>query len=242
MTQSKFGILKKIFIVEDEADLAENLEAILINSGYDVVGKEEEGERALTKILMAKPDLILMDIMLKGLTDGIDLTSRIREKSNVPIIFITAHAKQPYLERVSELNYDSFLLKPFTKEVLNTTINLTFLKYLKKKIEKNILNIRDKGFLVPIDEDDIIMLKADGLYTRIFTKTRQYVIRDILKDVIGKLSDKKFIRIHKSYLVNLDFVTAFNSKEVTIANFVVPIRRGYFRELGDLLVDRLNNY
>jgi len=242
MTQSKFAVLKKIFIVEDEADLAENLEAILINSGYDVVGKEEEGERALTKILLTQPDLILMDIMLKGLTDGIDLTSRIRETSNVPIIFITAHANQHQLERVSELNYDSFLLKPFSKEVLTTTINLTFLKYLKKKAEKNIFNIRDKGFLVPIDEDDIIMLKADGLYTRIFTKTRQYVIRDILKDVIGKLSDKKFIRIHKSYLVNLDFVTAFNSKEVTIANFVVPIRRGYFRELGDLLVDRLNSY
>lgn len=241
MIQAKTTISKRIFIVEDEADLAENLEDILKNSGYEIVGKEEEGEKALSKILQSKPDLILMDIMLKGLTDGIDLTTRIREKSNVPIIFITAHAKQTYLERVSELVYDSFLLKPFTKEVLTTTINLTFLKNQKKKSDKNILNIRDKGFLVPIDEDDIIMLKADGLYTRIFTKTRQYVIRDILKDVIGKLSDKKFIRIHKSYLVNLDYVTAFNAKEVTIANFIVPIRRGYFRELGELLVERLNN-
>jgi DNA-binding LytR/AlgR family response regulator len=241
MTQVKPSLSKKIFIVEDEIDLAENLEDILINSGYQIIGMEEESENALSKILLTKPDLILMDIMLKGPMDGIELTKKIREKSNVPIIFITAHAEQTYLERISELNYDSFLLKPFTKEVLTTTINLTFLKYLKKKSEKNILNIRDKGFLVPIDEDDIIMLKADGLYTRIFTKTRQYVIRDILKDVIGKLSDKKFIRIHKSYLVNLDYVTAFNAKEVTISNFIVPIRRGYFRELGELLIEKLNS-
>jgi DNA-binding LytR/AlgR family response regulator len=233
--------MKKIFIVEDEIDLAENLQDILNNSGYEIIGREEEGEKAFHRILESKPELILMDVMLKGVIDGIELARQIRTKSAVPIIFITAHSEQIYLERISGLNYDSFLLKPFTKEVLLTTISLTFLKYLNKKAGKNILSIRDKGFLVPIDEDNIIMLKADGLYTRIYTSTRQYVIRDILKDVIGKLSEKKFVRIHKSYMINLDYVTAFNAKEVTIASFVVPIRRGYFRELGELLVDRLNN-
>jgi DNA-binding LytR/AlgR family response regulator len=233
--------MKKIFIVEDEIDLAENLQDILNNSGYEIIGREEEGEKAFHRILESKPELILMDVMLKGVIDGIELARQIRTKSTVPIIFITAHSEQIYLERISGLNYDSFLLKPFTKEVLLTTISLTFLKYLNKKEGKNILSIRDKGFLVPIDEDNIIMLKADGLYTRIYTSTRQYVIRDILKDVIGKLSEKKFVRIHKSYMINLDYVTAFNAKEVTIASFVVPIRRGYFRELGELLVDRLNN-
>ncbi len=232
--------MNKVFIVEDEQDLADNMAAILRSSGFDVVGKEDSGEIAIRKIQQSKPDLILMDIMLKGEMDGIELTQKIREKSTVPIIFTTAYYEQMYLERVSDINYDSFILKPITKDVLITTITLAFLKVKRKKVEKNILNIRDKGFLVPIDEDDIIMLKADGLYTRIYTTTRQYVIRDILKDVIGKLSEKKFIRIHKSYLVNLDYVTAFNAKEVTIANYIVPIRRGYFRELGDLLVDRLN--
>lgn len=232
--------MNKVFIVEDEQDLADNMAAILRSSGFDVVGKEDSGEIAVKKIQQSKPDLILMDIMLNGEMDGIELTQKIREKSNVPIIFTTAYYEQMYLERVSDINYDSFILKPITKDVLITTITLAFLKVKRKKVEKNILNIRDKGFLVPIDEDDIIMLKADGLYTRIYTTTRQYVIRDILKDVIGKLSEKKFIRIHKSYLVNLDYVTAFNAKEVTIANYIVPIRRGYFRELGDLLVDRLN--
>lgn len=233
--------MKRIFIVEDEFDLAENLEAILINSGHEIIGIEEDGEKAYNRIIESKPDIILMDIMLQGKIDGIELTKKIREKSRVPIIFISAYYDQKYLERISELTYDSFLLKPFTKDVLITTLNLTILKSLQKKIEKNILQIRDKGFLVPLNEDDIIMLKADGLYTRIYTTTRQYVIRDILKDVIGKLSEKQFIRIHKSYLINLDYVTAFNAKEVNIGTHVVPIRRGYFKELGELLVRRLNN-
>ncbi|SDZ40183.1 MULTISPECIES: LytR/AlgR family response regulator transcription factor [Rhodonellum] len=233
--------MKKIFIVEDELDLAENIRDILKFSGHEIVGNEEEGEKAYKLIMESKPDLILMDVMLKGEIDGIQLAKSVSEKLEVPIIFITAHSDQKYLERISGLKYDSFLLKPFTKEVLITTVNLTFLKYLNKKVTKNILNIRDKGFLVPIDEDNIIMLKADGLYTRIYTIERQYVIRDILKDVIGKLSEKKFIRIHKSYLINLDHVTGFNAKEVTIASFTAPIRRGFFKELGVLLVERLNN-
>jgi two-component system, LytTR family, response regulator LytT len=233
--------MKRIFIVEDETALAENIAIMLKISGYEIAGIEADGEKAYIEILRTKPDLILMDVMLSGKIDGIELTRRIREKSDVPIIFSTAHSDQDFLVRISELNYDSFLLKPFKKEVLLTTINLTFLKYLKRRVEKNILQIRDRGFLIPVDEDDIIMLKADGLYTKIYTKARQYVVRDILKDIIGKLSERKFIRIHKSYLINLDYVTAFNSKEVNIATFVVPIRRGYFRELGNLLVERLNS-
>jgi two-component system response regulator LytT len=233
--------MKKIFIVEDEHDLVENMIEILEFSGYEIIGKEDNGERAYRRINDCKPDVILMDVMLKGDYDGIKLASKIREKSQIPIIFITGQSDPKYLERISGLSYDSFILKPFNKEVLLTTISLTFLKYINRKGAKNILSIRDKGFLVPIDEDSIIMLKADGLYTKIQTIDRQYVIRDILKDVIGKLSDKKFVRIHKSYLINLDYVTGFNAKEVTISSYVVPIRRGYFRELGELLVERLNN-
>jgi two-component system, LytTR family, response regulator LytT len=233
--------VKKIFIVEDEVDLAEDIGNILTNSGFEVSGIEEDGSKAFTTILELKPDLILMDIMLKGEMDGIQLSKNLRSKSDVPIIFTTAHSDFSYLERISNLSNSSYILKPFVREVLIANIHLSLLKFSRKKPEKNVLSIRDKGFLVPIDEDDIIMLKADGLYTRIFTENKHYIVRDILKDVIGKLSDTKFIRIHKSYMINLYYVTAFNAKEVTISNFVVPIRRGYFKELGQLLLERLNN-
>jgi two-component system, LytTR family, response regulator LytT len=227
--------MKKIFIVEDEFDLAQNFQTILENYGFEVVGNEESGEKAYELILERNPDLILIDVLLNGELDGIDLAKKIREKSNVPIIFITAHQDQSYLERISVLNYDSFLLKPFNRDVLVTTINLSFLKFSNRKCTKRFLNIRDKGFLVPIDENDIIMLKADGLYTRIYTNLKQYIVRDILKDVKSKLSDDKFIRVHKSYLINLNYISAFNAKEVSISNFVVPIRRGFFKELTELL-------
>lgn len=231
--------MKNIFIVEDEVALAENVETILSLSGYTIVGKEGDGDRAFDLILKLKPDLILMDVMLQGKISGIDLSQMIRQVSDIPIIFITAHSDKSYLERISTLNYDSYILKPFSKEVLISTIYLSSLKQSRKGYSNNVLNIRDKGFIVPLKEDKIIMLKADGLYTRIYTTEREYVIRDILKDVTSRLSENKFLRIHKSFIVNLDFVTAFNSKEVTVKKFVVPIRRGFFKEFSKILHDRV---
>lgn len=233
--------MRKIFIIEDDIDLADNIAEILKFHSFDVVGKENSAENSFRLITEANPDIVLMDIVLVGKIDGIQLAEQIREKLEIPIIFITGNSDQSYLQRISNIDNDSFILKPFTIDVLITTINLTFLKYLRKKAEKNILNIRDKGFLVPVDEDNIIMLKADGLYTKIHTKDKVYLIRSILKDVVGKLSEKKFIRIHKSYLVNINYVIAFNSKEITIGEFKVPIRRGYLKELEQLLTNRLNN-
>lgn len=228
--------MKRIFIVEDEQDFAENLELLLINSGHTVIGIEENGEQALDRILDSNPDLILMDVMLSGKIDGIELSKLLRKKSKVPIIFISAYSDPKYLERISEVVYDSFILKPFTKDVLTATINLSIFKSNKEKDDKKLLRIRDKGLLIHLKEEEIVMLIADGLYTKIYTTNRQYVIREILKSVTSKLSEKQFIRIHKSYLVNLKFITAFNAKEVYLGDHVIPIRRGYFKELGEILI------
>jgi two-component system, LytTR family, response regulator LytT len=232
--------MRKIFIIEDDKDLADNIEEILKFHSFDVVGKENSAENCMNSIMDVNPDIVLMDIILEGEIDGIQLAEQIREKLEIPIIFITANCDQSHLQRISKIDNDSFILKPFSKNVLITTINLSFLKYLRIKSAKNILNIRDKGSLVPLDEDDIIMLKADGLYTKINTKNKEYMIRSILKDVVGQLSEKKFIRIHKSYLININYVKAFNSKEVTIGEFKVPLRRGYLKELENLIGNRLN--
>jgi DNA-binding LytR/AlgR family response regulator len=231
----------KIFIVENEAELAENIEDILNFSGHLVVGKEGDGEKALQSISKLNPDLILLDILLTGRLNGIDVAHKIREFTDIPIVFITGHSDRSYLDEIAFINHISFILKPFSKEVLNSIIYLAFLKQNKRLLSNNIYYVRDKGFIVPLKEFNIVMVKADGLYTRIFTKDKQYVVRDILKDVTAKLSEDTFVRIHKSYIVNLDHITGFNSKQVTVLNYIVPIRRGYFKELSQLLDDRVNS-
>jgi DNA-binding LytR/AlgR family response regulator len=230
--------MKKIFIVEDESEFAENIEIILNLSGHLVVGKEKEGQLALRSILKLDPDLILLDINLKGVLNGINVAHKLREHSDIPIIFITAHSDENYLVEIAGIKNSFFKLKPFSMEALNTIISLAFLKQPLVNKNPKTLNIRDKGFTVPLKEENIIMLKAEGLYTRIYLLERQYVVRDILKDVTAKLPESKFIRVHKSFIVNLAHVIGFNSKEVAVLNHKVPIRRGYAKKFAELIRHR----
>jgi|AntRauMFilla1563_2_1112583.scaffolds.fasta_scaffold08016_1 DNA-binding LytR/AlgR family response regulator len=230
--------MKKIFIVEDESEFVENIEIILNFSGHLVVGKEKSGQLALNSILQLDPDLILLDINLKGSLDGINVAHKLREYSDVPIIFITAHSDESYLAEIAGIKNNSFILKPFSMEALNTIISLTFMRQTLVDKNPKILNIRDKGFTVPLKEENIIMLKAEGLYTRIYLAERQYIVRDILKDVTAKLPESKFIRVHKSFIVNLSHVIGFNSKEVAMLNHKVPIRRGYAKKFAELIRHR----
>lgn len=128
--------MRKIFIIEDDIDLADNIAEILKFHSFDVVGKENSAENSFKLITKANPDIVLIDIVLVGKIDGIQLAEQIREKLEIPIIFITGNSDQSYLQRISNIDNDSFILKPFTIDVLITTINLTFLKYLRKKLKK----------------------------------------------------------------------------------------------------------
>ncbi|SNS36362.1 two component transcriptional regulator, LytTR family [Belliella buryatensis] len=232
--------MQKILIVEDEYELALNIQEILINLDYEVVGIFNNAIDVLDFFIDGTADLILMDILINGDLDGIDLCYKLKDKLNIPIVFLTAYSDQGILDRISKVIYDGYLLKPFTVESLKSSIYLALEKPQGKSTSKpasatkNTLKIRDKGFLVPVPVYDILFLKADGLYTKVFTKTKTYVIRDILKDVLGDLPTSSFVRVHKSYLVNIKHISSFNSKELIIEEHTIPIRRGFYKELHEL--------
>jgi DNA-binding LytR/AlgR family response regulator len=232
--------MHKILIVEDEYELALNIQEILINLDYEVVGIFNNAIDVLDFFIDGTADLILMDILIQGDLDGIDLCYKLKDKLNIPIVFLTAYSDQGILDRISKVVYDGYLLKPFTVESLKSSIYLALEKPQRSANSKpipptkNTLKIRDKGFLVPVPIYDILFLKADGLYTKVYTKTKTYVIRDILKDVLGDLPSSSFVRVHKSYLVNIKHINSFNSKELIIEDHTIPIRRGFYKELHQL--------
>lgn len=114
----------QILIVEDEAIVAESIASKLRKFGYQVAGPVPTGEEAIRIAGEARPDVILMDIHLAGIVDGIDAAGEITEKFHIPVIFLTAYADDQTLERAKEVKPFGYLIKPFRERDLHATIRM----------------------------------------------------------------------------------------------------------------------
>lgn len=130
---------EQILIVEDEGIIALDLKGRLNRLGYEVPAIAASGGEAFKYALDIKPDMILMDIRIKGDMDGVDTAHRIREFTNIPVIFISAHADAHTIERVKETCPYGYLTKPFNEKELLTTIETGLYKHdvEKKLLERN---------------------------------------------------------------------------------------------------------
>jgi len=103
----------KILIVEDESTIAKCLTLILSRVGYCIVDVVASGEEAVDIALQTRPDLVLMDIKLRGEIDGITAFERIRKSTDIPVVFISAYADKVFVDRAKLLNPSGYVVKPF---------------------------------------------------------------------------------------------------------------------------------
>jgi CheY-like chemotaxis protein len=102
-----------ILIVEDEAIVAEDLAQKLARLGYEVSGITDLGEEAVVLARERRPDLVLMDISLSGLMDGVEAGERIRRETGLPVVFLTGQADSATLQRAKVTDQFGYILKPF---------------------------------------------------------------------------------------------------------------------------------
>jgi PAS domain S-box-containing protein len=125
----------RILIVEDEMIISMEIKQKLKVMGYDIAGQVISGEAAIQKAGETNPDLILMDIRLKGEMDGITAAKRIMDLYDIPIIFLTAHSDKATLERAIAVSPSGYLLKPFKERELMTNIEMSLHKHrIKQKV------------------------------------------------------------------------------------------------------------
>ncbi|MBD3182005.1 response regulator [Candidatus Poribacteria bacterium] len=119
----------KILVVEDEGIVAQHIKKILERIGYTVSKLVSSGEKAIDFIKQERPNLVLMDIMLKGQMDGIDTAQQIRNKFNIPVVYLTAYADNGTLQRAKQTEPYGYLVKPFQEKDLRTTIEMAIYKH-----------------------------------------------------------------------------------------------------------------
>ncbi len=113
---------KKILVVEDEAVVARDIEQTLTKLGFEVVGTAQFANEAVAKAAETRPDLILMDISLQGNRDGVDAAQIIGDRSDTPVVFLTAHTDKATVARAQGISPAGYLVKPFNRERLRDTI------------------------------------------------------------------------------------------------------------------------
>ena len=234
-----------ILIVEDELIIAEDMANMLERMGYRITGSAMDADEATECLALEKPDLILLDINLGGKKDGIDLAGIINERFDVPFIFTTSHADAVTLERAKKVKPVNYLVKPFKAEQLYTAIEMAMFNLARPAqkdtsgeaeqeeglIIKDALFIKDKYRYTKLPVSDILWIKAEGNYLEIHLLNRKELIRASLSSFLERLNRANFFRTHKSYAVNLDYLSRFEPTVVTILQEEIPITKAYADEL-----------
>ena len=238
-----------VLIVEDESIVAKDIQFSLKKLGYNVLGIEKTGEDAIKSSTLKKPDIIIMDIMLKGEITGIEASEKIREENNIPIIFLTAYADESTLARAKITEPYAYIIKPYKEIDLHTSIEMALYKHSKElevlkerdmlysivenKDNSDFIFVKSKSRLVKLKTKDIFFIEALKDYVVINTNTTRYTIHSTMKDIERKMPSESFVRVHRSYIVNLHKIFEIESPNLILEqnNKIIPIGGSYREDL-----------
>ncbi|MCI0497902.1 MAG: PAS domain S-box protein [Thermoplasmata archaeon] len=151
----------RVLIVEDESIVAMDIQTTLESLGYEVVGTASTGERAIVLAEEKRPDLILMDIVLKGDMDGVEAAQQVHSILDIPIVYLTAYSDDRTLQRAKLTEPFGYILKPFEERELHTNIEMALHKH---RLEKTLRESEEKFRTVTQSaKDAIIKVNNDGL-------------------------------------------------------------------------------
>ncbi|NIP99754.1 MAG: response regulator, partial [Nitrospinaceae bacterium] len=173
----------KILVVEDESIVAAHISESLKHSGYRVTDTVPSGEQALKSVRQNTPDLVLMDIVLKGKLGGIEAAELIYSRYDVPIIFLTAYFDPKTLNRAKTAHPFGYLLKPFKEKDLHTSIEVALDKHQQEKRLKG----REEWFSCSLKNlsEPVLATNTQGVIT-FFNRAAQKLTGWKEKNVVGK--------------------------------------------------------
>ena len=238
-----------VLVVEDESIVSKDIQYSLKKLGYNVVGVAATGQKAIDLCGEKMPDIILMDIMLKGDINGIEASTRIKESYNIPVIFLTAYADENTLSKAKVTEPYAYIIKPFKEIDLHTSIEMAFYKHSKEleilkerdmlynivenKENKEFIFVKSKSRLIKLNTEDIYFIEALKDYVVINTINKRYTIHSTMKDIERKMPQDYFLRVHRSYIVRLDKIAQIEQPNLILEdnNKIIPIGGSHKEEM-----------
>lgn len=232
-----------ILVVEDKIIVAQDIQGSLEDMGYHVPKLINNGKEAIDWVKENSPDLILMDINLKGDMDGIQAATEINRTRPTPIIYLTAYSDPKTLERARITHPYAYIVKPFDDKDLKIAMDLALHNFSSDHqsdappegasthmINENLFLKQDHRYnKVPVD--DVLYIEASGSYIYIHTVNEKYTLAVNLQNFQNKVSNDDLMRVHRSYMVNLRKVDSFETNRLFVGEQEIPISSSLKKEV-----------
>lgn len=234
----------KVGVVEDEVIIADNIVALLSDLGYATCEPAGNYDEALKMLQEESPDVVLLDINLARSKDGVEVAKQIRSGKNIPIIFLTANSDKATIERAKQVNPEAFLVKPFQKSDIYSAIEVAVHNFGSKLPDmasaqvpgvKDFLFIKEGQYFSKVSYSDILYLSSDHVYVTVHTVSKKYLVRASMQEYLERFDPLKFVRVHRSYAVNMDRVEKINTAYVVLNGEQVPMSKSYREDIMGLL-------
>jgi len=222
--------------------IAESIRMALTELGYETTEPAISYTEALEMIRQDQPDILLLDIQLSGRKDGIDLARKVKEEEAIPFIFLTANSDPATVARAKELHPPAYLVKPFNKEALYTSIEICLHNSASDNqaaasAEKENYRINDALFIRQgthfhkVKLDDIRYIESENVYIHVHTLQGKMLVRSSIQNYLDLMDAKQFCRVHRSFAVNTNHVDVINAESLLINKVEIPVSKLYRDDL-----------
>lgn len=248
----------RTLIVDDERLARRRLLRLLSQDPQiEIVGCCENAAAALDKIVAETPDLLFLDIQMPGM-NGFELLSAV-EKPPAAVIFVTAH--DDYALKAFEVHALDYLLKPYDDDRFASAVQrakehlrhgepgqlqriLSLLADMRTPTRAERILVKVQGKEILLKAEDVDWVAADGKYVRIHAGDRSYILRETLNEFEARLDETKFVRVHRSTIVNVDRIKELwpmfhGDYEIVLLNGIrLPLSRRFRPRLKALSASR----
>ena len=224
-----------ILVVEDEPMIAESVIELISCLGHNPVGFADNIKKTFEMIDQNDVDLILLDIQLSDGDDGVVLAKKLNSEYDIPFIFTTAFADDETLNRAKNECPYGYLVKPYGIKDLNSALEIALINHSRIKSlmaeviegdprEDNIY-LKVDSRLVKVEVPEILWVEAKGDYAVFKTTKNSFIVHSTMKNIEQKLSTKRFMKVHRSFIINLDKVVDIEDSNLMINEKIIPISR-----------------
>ncbi|MFN7119174.1 MAG: LytR/AlgR family response regulator transcription factor [Saprospiraceae bacterium] len=227
----------QILIIEEDPLQAAELERFMMESGYQAIPMADNSDAVHQLVYTNQVDLAIIDISLKGRLNGIELAVQLLDQA-IPVIFITAYDDEQTYLQAKQVHPQAYLVKPIKKVTLQHAIEVALMHnrqpfHMMELLARwqDDLTLKDYVFLKSADKvinvnlSEVAIIQAEGNYCILYLAKERHVVKMSLKRIKQKVSMRRFIQIHRSYLVQIPYIEVFNNQTetITILDKSVPV-------------------